>query len=78
MEYFILYCFCSITDVTELKLTVEKLKLQNKLLDHAGNYIHAIIPELLTLIHKALNIRVKLVQIKQQPVSEVLILIKAI
>lgn len=65
------YYYFSIDKMEQFKDSVENLKKQDSLLDFGGNYIHAVIPDIMSLIHRALNKRIHLAQIKQDTVTEV-------
>ncbi|CAG2189933.1 NOL6 [Mytilus edulis] len=59
-----------VTCIEELKNTVDKLNLQDRLLDYGGNYVHTVIPNVMSLLQRALNKRIDLVQIKQYPLKQ--------
>lgn len=59
-----------IDKMEQFKDSVENLKKQDSLLDFGGNYVHAVIPDIMSLIHRALIKRIHLAQIKQDPVTE--------
>ncbi|XP_071171681.1 nucleolar protein 6-like isoform X2 [Mytilus edulis] len=59
-----------VTCIEELKNTVDKLNLHDRLLDYGGNYVHTVIPNVMSLLQRALNKRIDLVQIKQYPLAQ--------
>lgn len=52
---------------------MDKLNLHDRLLDYGGNYVHTVIPNVMSLLQRALNKRIDLVQIKQYPLAQVCI-----
>ena len=65
------FFYFSIDKLEQFKDSVEKLKKQDNLLDFDGHCIHAVIPDIMSLLQRALNKRIHLVQIKQYPIKEV-------
>ncbi|XP_064627089.1 nucleolar protein 6-like [Lineus longissimus] len=59
-----------LTHMEHLQSAVGKLKLQRELMDHSGDYIHTVLPHILSLVMQALGSRVTLLAPKLEAPKE--------
>ncbi|KAJ8304133.1 hypothetical protein KUTeg_017716 [Tegillarca granosa] len=63
-------CFIHIKNLENLQFSVNKLKQENGVLDRGGNYVQASIPNVLSLLQKALDKRITQLQLKLEPAQK--------